>query len=388
MNSSGPLRPGLLFGIATILAASSTIQAWRLQMLAEPTERSLHLALQLLILNAVYWFVPALLAPVVVAITRRYRLGHTPWSTVVAVHVMSATVYSLLHTSVLLITRAALFPAGGRLMSSVSWWSYIQRQYLTQLDWLLATYFFLVGLGHAVAYWREAQDRAVNAERLQRQLVEAQLEALQRQLQPHFLFNTLHTISGLMRSDIEGADLMIDRLSDLLRMTLRTIAQEVTVKEELELLQKYLEIEQTRFRDRLTVGIDVKLEVLDAHVPHFLLQPLVENAVLHGIAPRARPGRIEIRAARAGRHLALEVRDSGDGVPPVTLAAFNDGVGLGNTRARLQHLYGADHIFVFANLPGGGFAVTVTIPFRAARPALRAAVNCGGPHEEDSHARR
>jgi signal transduction histidine kinase len=373
MRSRGPLHPGLLIGVATILAVSSTIQAWRLQMLSEPSEGSLHLAVQLLILNAVYWFVPALLAPVVVAITRSYRLGHTRWSRALAVHILSAFAYSLLHTTVLLLTRAVLFPAGGRLMASVSWWSYIQRQYLMQLDWLLATYFFLVGLGHAVAYWREAQDRAVNAERLQRQLVEAQLEALQRQLQPHFLFNTLHTISGLMRNDVEGADLMIDRLSDLLRMTLRTIAQEVTVKEELELLQKYLEIEQTRFRDRLTVRIDVKPEVLDAYVPHFLLQPLAENAVRHGIAPRARPGRIEIRASRTGQRLTLEVRDSGDGVPPDTLAAFNDGVGLSNTRARLQHLYGADHAFVFANLAGGGFAVTVTIPFRsAARPALHA----------------
>jgi hypothetical protein len=368
MRSRGPLRPALLFVVATILALSSTIQAWRLQMLSEPGDGSMHLAFQLLILNGVYWFVPASLAPFVVGITRRYRLGHTRWSTALGVHILSAFAYSLIHTSILLITRALLFPNGGRGLASATWWSYIQRQYLMQLDWLLATYFFLVGLGHAVAYWQEAQDRAVNAERLQRQLVEAQLEALQRQLQPHFLFNTLHTISGLMRNDVEGADLMIDRLSDLLRMSLRTVAQEVTVKEELELLQKYLEIEQTRFRDRLTIRIDVKPDVLDAYLPHFLLQPLVENAVLHGIAPRSRPGRIEIGASRTGQTLTLDIRDSGDGVPPDTLAAFNDGVGLSNTRARLQHLYGADHAFTFANLPGGGFGVTVTIPFRAATP--------------------
>lgn len=369
MRSRGPLRPGLLFVVATILALSSTIQAWRLQMLSEPGDGSLHLAIQLLILNGVYWFVPAALAPFVVAITRRYRLGHTQWSTALGVHVLSAFAYSLIHTSLLLITRALLFPNGGRVLATATWWSYVQRQYLMQLDWLLATYFFLVGLGHAVAYWQEAQNRAVNAERLQRQLVEAQLEALQRQLQPHFLFNTLHTISGLMRNDVDGADLMIDRLSDLLRMSLRTVAQEVTVKEELELLQKYLEIEQTRFRDRLTIRIDVKPDVLDAYLPHFLLQPLVENAVLHGIAPHSRPGRIEICASRAGQQLTLEIRDSGDGLPPDTLAAFNDGVGLSNTRARLQHLYGADHAFTFANLAGGGFGVTVTIPFRASTPA-------------------
>jgi LytS/YehU family sensor histidine kinase len=253
-------------------------------------------------------------------------------------------------------------------MASVTWWSYVQRQYLMQLDWLLATYFFLVGLGHAVEYWREAQDRAVNAERLQRQLAEAQLEALQRQLQPHFLFNTLHTISGLMHNDVPRADLMIDRLSDLLRMSLRTNAQQVTVKEELELLQKYLEIEQTRFRDRLTVKIDVKADTLDAYVPHFLLQPLAENAVRHGVAPRARPGRIAIGAFRNGDRLTIEIADSGDGLPPDKLAAINHGVGLSNTRARLQHLYGDEHAFVFANVPDG-FKVSVTIPFRAAAPA-------------------
>ena len=344
-------------------------------MLTEPGERSLQLAFQLLVLNGVYWFVPALLAPVVVAITRRYRIGHTPWPTAVAVHVASAIAYSLLHTSVLLVTRALLFPYGGRVMATTTWWSYIQRQYLMQLDWLLATYFFLVGLGHAVAYWREAEDRAVNAERLQRQLAEAQLQALQRQLQPHFLFNTLHTISGLMHNNVERADLMIDRLSDLLRMSLRSNAQQVTVKEELEMLQKYLEIEQTRFRDRLTIKVNVNADVLDAYVPHFLLQPLVENAVLHGVAPRARPGHIEILAFRGGERLTVEICDSGDGLPPHTLAAFNDGVGLGNTRARLQHLYGADHAFSFANVAGGGFKVTVTIPFRAARIAPLETVN-------------
>src|SRR5262249_4966357 len=160
-----------------------------------------------------------------------------------------------------------------------------------------------------------------------------------------------HTISGLMHNDVQRADLMIDRLSDLLRMSLRVNAQQVTVKEELELLQKYLEIEQTRFRDRLAVKIDVKADTLDAYVPHFLLQPLVENAVRHGIAPRARPGRIEIRAFRAGDRLTVEIHDSGDGVPADKLAAINDGVGLGNTRARLRHLYGDDHAFVFDNVP-------------------------------------
>ena len=346
-NQPHPLGTTLLFTVATVLALSSTIQSWRLQMLTDKT-----------------W-----MSALVMALTRRYRLGHTPWPVTLGFHIATAFVYSLVHTAAMLLTRAMLFENGGRAMD-VDWWTYVQKQYLTQLDWLLATYFFLVGLGHAMEYWREARERAVSAERLQTRLAEAQFQALQRQLQPHFLFNTLHTISSLMRSDVEAADLMIDRLSELLRMSLRSQAQEVSVKQELEILQSYLAIEQTRFRDRLSVSIDVDPEVLDAYVPHLLLQPLAENAVRHGIAPRARPGRIEIRARRSHARLELEVNDSGDGLPPDRLNALNDGVGLSNTRARLAHLYGASHAFTFANRAEGGFRVSISIPFRSVRPAL------------------
>jgi len=364
-----PIGTTLLFTVATVLAISSTIQSWRLQMLTDKTWMSALVMAKLLVLNFAYWYVPALLAPVVMALTRRYRLGHTPWPVTLGFHIATAFVYSLVHTAAMLLTRAMLFENGGRAMD-VDWWTYVQKQYLTQLDWLLATYFFLVGLGHAMEYWREARERAVSAERLQTRLAEAQFQALQRQLQPHFLFNTLHTISSLMRSDVEAADLMIDRLSELLRMSLRSQAQEVSVKQELEILQSYLAIEQTRFRDRLSVSIDVDPEVLDAYVPHLLLQPLAENAVRHGIAPRARPGRIEIRARRSHARLELEVNDSGDGLPTDRLNALNDGVGLSNTRARLAHLYGASHAFTFANRAEGGFRVSISIPFRSVRPAL------------------
>jgi two-component system LytT family sensor kinase len=373
-GSKAPLRPRLLFMVATVLALSSTIQSWRLQTLGVDHTWALTLRLmgQLMVLNTIYWYVPALLAPTIVAITQRYRVGYTRWTRTLSVHLASAFAYSIIHTAFMLMTRAVLFPFGGRMVETVSWWSYVQRQYLTQLDWMLATYFCLVALGHAIAYWREAEKRAVSAERLQTRLAEAQLQALQRQLQPHFLFNTLHAISSLMRSDVEAADVMIDRLSDLLRMSLRSNTQEVSVKQELEILQSYLAIEQTRFRDRLSVSIDVDPGVMDARVPHLLLQPLVENAVRHGIAPRARPGRIDVRVFRNGGQLQLEVQDSGDGVPPDKLSALNDGVGLSNTRARLGHLYGPDHRFAFENLAGGGFQVSIGIPFHAAPARVEA----------------
>jgi LytS/YehU family sensor histidine kinase len=225
-----------------------------------------------------------------------------------------------------------------------------------------------------MAYRRKAEERALRVAQLDRRLAEAKLEALQRQLHPHFLFNTLNTISGLMHQDVQAADLMIDRLSDLLRTTLDTSGvQEVPLKQELATLQTYLDIEQTRFRDRLSVRLDVDAGVQDALVPNFLLQPLVENAIRHGIGPLARPGRIDIRAYRHGADLQLEVRDTGLGLPPDRLIALNKGVGLANTRARLEHLYGTAHQFVFSNIDGGGFSVRVAIPFSDHRTSRAAA---------------
>jgi sensor histidine kinase YesM len=248
------------------------------------------------------------------------------------------------------------------------WWFAARVEYLTQLDWTLMTYLFLVGLAHALAYRRESERRALDSAHLETRLVEAQLKSLQRQLQPHFLFNTLNAISGLMRTDVDAADRMMDRLGDLLRMALDTShSQEVSLKDELELLQKYLDIEQVRFGTRLSVTMSIDPELLDARVPNFLLQPLVENAVRHGIAPHPRPGRIVVDASRHADRLRIRIGDSGDGVAAHYLTLLNQGVGLSNTRARLEHLYGANHSFVFSN--DGGFCVTIEIPCVVDRPA-------------------
>jgi sensor histidine kinase YesM len=231
------------------------------------------------------------------------------------------------------------------------------------------TYLFLIGLAYALAYRRESETRALNASQLETRLVEAQLQALQRQLHPHFLFNTLNTISGLIRTDPDGADVMIDRLGDLLRMTLhKSGIQEVSLKEELDVLQKYVEIERTRFGNRLNVEMHVQPETLDAQVPSLVLQPLVENAIRHGIAPNARPGWIAVHAERESDELVLQVLDSGDGLPPDRLMALNRGVGLDNTRARLAHLYRERFEFTFSNLERG-FCVTIRIPFEVETPA-------------------
>jgi two-component system, LytTR family, sensor kinase len=357
----------LLFAIATILGVSSTFQAYGLQVL-EGKDSSPGLLLPLLALNLVYWYVPALFAPSIMRIALRYDLGRTPWRVQALVHVAGALVYSVVHTMVVLAARAILFSTG-RPTTLAGLGAYAGRDYLTQLDWLLMTYLFLAGLGYALAYRRESESRALDAAHLETRLVEAQLQALQRQLHPHFLFNTLNTISGLMHTNLNAADLMIDRLGDLLRMTFHTSGtQEVPLKDEIDVLQKYLEIEQTRFGDRLSITIRIDPEALDAKVPSLLLQPLVENAVRHGIAPHARPGRITITAAREGSTLKIEVGDSDNGLPPDRLVALNSGVGLVNTRARLEHLYPGRHLFTFANV-ADGFSVTVYIPFDVNPPS-------------------
>jgi two-component system, LytTR family, sensor kinase len=359
--------PGLpLFLIATVFGVSSTAQAYLLRTLEGGESHSL---LALLALNLVYWYVPALLAPTIMAVAVRYQLGRVRWPLQVALHVAGAAVYSFAHITILLAARWLLawigglpYPMGQPTLES--FWVYARVTYLSQLDWLLMTYLFLVGLAHALAYRRESEARSLDAAHLETRLVEAQLQALQRQLHPHFLFNTLNTISGLMRTNIDAADQMIDHLGDLLRMTLHSSGtQEVALKRELDVLQKYLEIEQARFGDRLRVTLRIDPDTLDAQVPNLLLQPLVENAVRHGIAPHVRPGRIAIHSARDGGQLTIDIVDSGAGLPPDRLMALNRGVGLDNTRARLQHLYPSAYRFAFSNLDDG-FCVTVTIPFR------------------------
>src|SRR5918992_5949178 len=199
----------------------------------------------------------------------------------------------------------------------------VQRSAFLYLDWEMMTYWAMVGLSHALLYYRESRARAVRSAQLETRLVEAQMKTLQQQLHPHFLFNTLHAISSLMHKDVDAADRMLIQLSDLLRLTLEHLAQqEVPLDAELEALSKYLSIEQTRFADRLIVRFDVNPETLDCLVPSLLLQPLVENAIKYGVARKSGPGHVDIRARRDGDKLVLEVRDDGAGLTEDALTAL------------------------------------------------------------------
>jgi sensor histidine kinase YesM len=231
------------------------------------------------------------------------------------------------------------------------------------------TYGAIVGIIYALDYYRKYRAHEVKTAQLESRLAQAQLHALKMQLHPHFLFNTLHAISALIHKDAEAADQMIARLADLLRLALENAGvQEVPLKKELEFLERYLAIEQTRFRDRLAVRMNIAPETLDAFVPNLILQPLVENAIRHGLAPRAAAGTIVISAWRENGQLLLQVQDNGPGLAIDQQQAFQHGVGLANTKARLQQLYGSSCRFALQNGDSGGLIVTVEIPFRELGP--------------------
>jgi signal transduction histidine kinase len=213
---------------------------------------------------------------------------------------------------------------------------------------------------------RVAQDRALG---LERRLGEARFDALRAQLQPHFLFNALNTISACTETDARLARRLMEQLGDLLRASLRHTAQPfVTLGEELTFLDNYLAIESARFEDRIVVSVHADETLVDLPVPSFLFQPLVENAIRHGVAPRLSGGRIEVSAARAGDQLVLRVHDDGVGLPAGWAVEQNGGVGLRNLQARLHHVYGQADLLRVRPLPTGGVDATVTVPMTPPSP--------------------
>jgi two-component system LytT family sensor kinase len=355
------LRIGLprIFGVATAFGIFSALQAFNYVSLFTDRQTPFYI---LLALNVTYWYAWAVLVPGILWMARRYRFGRQNWKRAAAMHALGVLAFTFVHALITISARVVIMKLpGGR---EIDWWMSFHELFFLNFDWEMITYWAIVGISHALDFHRESQEREVTAAQLQTRLAEAQLQALQRQLHPHFLFNTLHTISALMHRDTDAADAMLAKLSDLLRLTLdRVGTQQVSLKDELDFLQKYLDIERTRFADRIAVSIRVEPDTLDASVPNLVLQPLVENALRHGIGPQVGGGTVEIVAAREGDELRLVVRDNGAGLSTDAMNAFNTGVGLSNTRSRLEHLYGARHRFEFHSPPGGGLAVTIVIPF-------------------------
>src|SRR5262245_17744994 len=352
------LRWPIVFLVATVLGLGSTALAWQFTIaLGRPASywRSL------LVLNGAYWYAWALFTPVIVWLSQHFRFERQGLVRAFAVHVPSVLLFAFAHIALLEGVQLYLAAAAGK---DYPYLDAVKRSALMNIDWEMMTYWAIAGIAHAVLYYRESRDRELHASQLETKLVAAQLAALQQQLQPHFLFNTLHAISALMHRDVEAADQTLMRLSDLLRMTLERLGSQVSpLKAELEFLAKYLEIEQTRFADRLAVRFDVQPDTLDIQVPSLILQPLVENAIKHGIAKKGGPGTIAVTARRDHDKLWIEVRDNGVGLSETALTALQKGIGVSTTRARLQHLFGADYRFEFHRLPEG-LAVVVAVPWR------------------------
>jgi two-component sensor histidine kinase len=307
------------------------------------------------------WYVYALLSVPTLWLARRFSFERGRWTSAVGIHLMASAIFSLGYMA--LRALVAQWQTRGE-MEPATFSTAFSNAFVATFFFNLLIYWVIILAQHAFRYYDELRERKRHTAQLETRLTQARLQALQMQLNPHFLFNTLNAISALVHKDANAADRMIGQLSDLLRYTLEsTDAQEVPLRQELDFLDRYLEIQQARFGERLAVRREIEPETLEARVPNLVLQPLVENAIEHGIGPHARRGEIVLRAKRHQSQLELQVQDNGAGLPKH--AALQESVGLGNTRARLQQLYGQAQQLELQNGSEGGLTVRITIPWRA-----------------------
>jgi two-component system LytT family sensor kinase len=295
------------------------------------------------------------LLPAVWLARRGWSAGWPPFR-VVAAHAAMLPVFSVLHTSWNWATRSALFP-----LFDLGRYDYglMPLRYAMEFPTDVVLYAFVMGLLYLFERFREAREREV-------QLGQARLEALEGRLRPHFLFNALNTVSAVMYEDVAAADTMLARLAELLRRTLRRPAGgAVPLAEELETLDLYLDIMRARFAERLQVNVRVDEAARGARVPPLVLQPLVENAIIHGDPGPGAAARIGVRARRDNGRLLLEVEDNGPGLTGPPGDAVERGIGLGTTARRLAQLYGTRAGVSLENLPGGGVRAVITLPFEA-----------------------
>jgi two-component system, LytTR family, sensor kinase len=378
MRSPWPVPIGRLLAVSTAYALAAALLSWgftlttglsRWTMTPAGPARSYG---NLLVVNLATWGSWALLAVLVFALGRRVSFGRTVWWRAVAFHGAASVAVAGGHGIIVSTTRVGLQTLLGL---EPAWWPAVVENFFRTIDLHVPIYWALLGLQHAVDYHREVREREVAAARLETRLLEAQLQALHRQVHPHFLFNTLHAISAMLHREPDKADVMIERLGDMLRVTLAsTGTQEVLLRQELDFLRAYLDIEQVNFGTRLRVSMAIDPDVLDSQVPYLVLQPLVENALRHGLAPMPGGGSLAVSARADGTALVLTVRDDGRGVTTAPVAPGH-GVGVANTRARLVALHPGATLDIHPDA-GGGTCVTVRLPLRlnaAAAPRERRA---------------
>ncbi len=306
-----------------------------------------------------------LILPLVLRVANFYLFKSKGWLRLVAVHLAAAVGFSFVHTSLMAITRWLIAPLIG--LGHYDYGVMLFR-YPMEMSNDLMGYTVIVLVYYFLERLRIAQAQQLAAAELQAKLAQAQLENLRLQLQPHFLFNTLNTISSVMYEDVPAADAMVTQLSELLRLTLRTAnSHEIPLAQELEITRLYLQIMQKRFESSLRVSYSVDAALENSLVPQLILQPLVENSLRHGLKDGGAGIDISIGAQRENGSLVLKVADTGAGLGTQGAeAAMNRGVGLANIRGRLEQLYGADQEFAIANRPAGGTEVTLRVPFHSA----------------------
>ena len=313
-------------------------------------------------------YTSACLTPAILWLGRRFPIERRNWPRRLALHLLLSIAFSFVQ----LAWESAILPHIGIFPSVMKGFvGTFFVLFMLGFHGNITTYFTILGIQYGFRYYRKYQERQrealrleLRAAELQSQLMRAQLSALKMQLQPHFLFNTLNAIMVLVRQQKgRQAEEMVARLSDLLRCVLEDVeAQEVPLRRELEYLKLYLSIEQVRFQDRLQVEVSADTAILDAAVPHMGLQPIVENAIRHGIGRSSAAGRIQIIASRANETLEIKVQDDGPGLSPIA----GRGIGLANTRARLEQLYGDTAQLTMENGAPGGAVATMILPYHLA----------------------
>lgn len=302
------------------------------------------------------WYVWALLSFIPLQLSKRFPLERIRWSNNLLIHLTASLATALLYAFLrAAIAQAQIWSIG----DYASFAEVVQPLLFKTYHFNLIVYCVIAAIAHAIRYYQKFNQHERAAIDLERRLTEARLLALQNQLNPHFLFNAMHSISALMHQDVDAADSMLARLSELLRLTLKNDkSQTIPLADELQMLERYLDIERIRFGDRLTTEFQIDPAALPLHVPCLILQPLVENALKHGIAPYARPGKVTISATLADDQLTLQVTDNGGGLSPDR----REGIGLTNTQTRLAELYGEQQTFTIAPHPNSGTQVTITLP--------------------------
>lgn len=315
-------------------------------------------------LNLVQFYLWAILAPLLFKFSRRFPIEFRPVNLPNLLLYFPAVIsFAGIHQTIHLAVLWSITPRWRQQFPALinCYRSYFAFGFY--IDLIIAS--LIVVAVHAILYYQNFRASELAQSSLKTQLAQAQLKALKMQLHPHFLFNTLHSISSLVLEDPQKANSMIARLGDFLRLTLENSNQQlISLKEEAEFVRCYLEIEQVRFGDRLTVAFELEPQTLSAQVPHLILQPVVENAIQHAIAPRATRGHIKIAAKRLNSSLRLEVRDNGPGIASNCDLPGTERVGLSNVRARLHQIYGSDFRFELVNAGGEGLTVVMEIPLQ------------------------